>query len=148
MRYEVRKRKPIPFSWRFEVVMKKKWRFVQEWHGEFERVSSKEEDEQSEMFEGKLERFKNWPFLHKTRDFHDWIKLRISRQVQSPEHLKGKLSKNFLSVFSDWKFHSWESHELSYENLCVPLATGHSICEQVTNLSRKMHEKPDFWKIF
>ena len=100
------------------------------------------------MFEGKLKRFKNWPFLHKTRDFRDWIKSRISRQVQPPEHLKGKLLKNFLSVFRDWKFHSQESGELSRENLCIPLAIGPSIRKQVANLSHEKHEKPDFWKIF
>ena len=100
------------------------------------------------MFEGKLKRFKNWPFLHKTRDFRYWIKSRISRQVQPPEHLKGKLLKNFLSVFREKKFHSGESRELSRINLWEPLATGPSIHEQVANLSREKHEKPDFWKIF
>ena len=31
---------------------------VRDRHGEFERVSGKEQDQQSEMFEGKLKRFK------------------------------------------------------------------------------------------
>ena len=61
--------------------------------------------------------------------------------------LKRKLwKKNILSVFHDWKFHSWESHELSRENLYVPLVTGPSIREQVTNLSREKHENPNFEK--
>ena len=29
--------------------------------------------------------------------------------------------KNFLSFFHDWKFYSWESREISWENLWVPL---------------------------
>ena len=117
-------------------------------HGKFESFSGKEEDEQSEMFEGKLKRFKNWPFMHKTRDFRDWIKSRLSRQVQLPEHLKGKLLKNFLSVFRNWKFPSREGRELSRENLYVPLAIGPSIRKQVANLSREKYEKTNFWKIF
>ena len=148
MKYVVRKRKPLPLSWRFGEEMKQKWRFVWEWHGEFESVSGKEEDEQSEMLEGKLKRFKNWPILRKTRDFRNWIKSRDSRQGQLPEHLKEKLLKNFLSVFLDWKFHSLESRELSRENLCVPLAIGPSTREQVANLSREKHETSNFWKIF
>ena len=125
-----------------------KCKFVWERHGEFESFSEKEEDEQSEMFEGKLKRFKNWPILCKTRDFRDWIKSRSSHQGQPPEHLKENFWKNFLSVFRDWKFHSRESRELSHENLYVPLATGPSTREQITNLSREKHEKLDFWKKF
>ena len=66
--------------------MLQKWKFVWEWHGVFERVLGKEEDEQSEMFEGKLKRFKNWPILYKTRDFRNWDKSGASRQDQPPEH--------------------------------------------------------------
>ena len=91
---------------------------------------------------------KNWPFLRKTHNFCDWIKSRISHQVQPPEHLKAKLLKNFLSVFRDWKFHLQESRKLSRKNLCVPLVTGPSTCDQVTNLNCEKHENPDFWKIF
>ena len=36
-----------------------KMEVFREIHGEFEKVSGKEEDEQLEMFEGKLKRFKN-----------------------------------------------------------------------------------------
>ena len=72
-----------------------KWKFVWEWHGEFERVSGKEEDEQLEMFEGKLKRFKNWSILWKTRDFRYWIKLRASHQDQPLKHLK----ENFWKIF-------------------------------------------------
>ena len=93
MKNVVRERKPIPFSWRCESEIKQKWRFVWEWHGEFERDSGKEEDEQLEMFEGKLKKFKNWPILHKTCDFHDWFKSHASRQDQSPEHLKENFQK-------------------------------------------------------
>ena len=75
--------------------MKQKCRFVREWHGEFESVLGKEEDEQLEMFEGKLKRFKNWPILLKTHDFRDWIKSCSSRQGQPPEHLE----ENFWKIF-------------------------------------------------
>ena len=55
--------------------------------------------------------------MRKTRDFHDWVKLRASHQGQSPEHSKQKFEKIFLSVFRDWKFYLWESREVSRENL-------------------------------
>ena len=47
--------------------------------------------------------------------------------------------KKFLSVFRDWKSHSWGRHELSRENLYVPLVTGPFISEQVakTNLQAR-----------
>ena len=57
-----------------------------------------------------------------------------------------KLLKNFLSVFCDWKFHSWKSCELSCENLYVSFATRPSTREQVTNLSREKHEIQTFEK--
>ena len=46
----------------------------------------KEEEEQLEMFEGKLKKFKNWPSLPKTCDFRDRDKSHASRQDQPPEH--------------------------------------------------------------
>ena len=52
--------------------------------------------------------------------FRDWVKLRSSRQGQSPEHSRQKFWKIFLSVFRDWKFYPQESHEVSRENLWVP----------------------------
>ena len=97
------------------------WKFVWEWHNEFESVSGKEGDEQSEMFEGKLKKFKNWPILCKTRDFRDWNKSRASRQGQLPEHLKENFWKSFLSIFCNWKFHSRESRELSREKHETPI---------------------------
>ena len=44
MKYVVRKRKSIPFSWRIEVEIKQNRGFW-EWHGEFERGSSEEDNE-------------------------------------------------------------------------------------------------------
>ena len=35
----------------------------------------------------------------------------------SPKHSRQKFWKIFLSVFHDWKFYPWESHEVSHENL-------------------------------
>ena len=91
------------------------------------------------MFEGKLKGFKKLTYLPKTRDFHDWVKSRASRQDKSPKHLKQKFWKNFLSVFHNWKFHPWESRKVSRKNSCVPLATRPSTREQVARLSREKH---------
>ena len=55
--------------------------------------------------------------MRKTRDVFDWVKLRASRQGQSPEYSRQKFWKIYLSVFRDWKFYSRESHEVSRENL-------------------------------
>ena len=55
--------------------------------------------------------------MHKTCDFCDWVKSRTNRQGQSPEHLRQKLWKIFLSVFRDWKFYLRESRKVSCENL-------------------------------
>ena len=57
--------------------------------------------------------------MRKTRDFRDWVKLRASRQGQSPEHSRQKFWKIYLSVFHDWKFYPRESREVSRENLWV-----------------------------
>ena len=99
MKYVVRERKPIPFSWRFENEMKQKWKFVWEWHGEFERVSGKEEDEQLEMFEGKLKKFKNWPILFKTCVFRDWINSRASREQVANLSREKHETPNFWKIF-------------------------------------------------
>ena len=80
--------------------MIQKWKFVWEWDGEFESVSSKEEDEQSEMFEGKLKRFKNWPILCKTRDFRDWNNSRSCHQGQPPNTWKKTFEKIFQVFFA------------------------------------------------
>ena len=72
----------------------------------------------------------------KTRVFRDWNKLPVSHQGHPPKHFKPKDLKILLSVFRDWKSHSRGSHELSRENLYVPLTTGPFTREQVakTNL--------------
>ena len=51
--------------------------------------------------------------------------------------LKDKIEKNFLSVFRNWKVYSRGSHELSRENLCVPLATGPFTREQVAKINMR-----------
>ena len=59
--------------------------------------------------------------MRKTHDFRDWAKSRASRQGQLLEHSRKKFWKIYLSVFRDWKFYPWESHEVSHENLWVLL---------------------------
>ena len=76
----------------------------------------------------------------KTRDFRGWGKSPDSRQDYPPKHFKSKIWKNLLSVFRDWKSHSWGSRELSYENLCVPLATGPSTREQVAKTDPRAYD--------
>ena len=93
------------------------------------------------MFEGNSKGFKNWPICAK----HASFAIGLSRE-QVARTLKTKILKNFLSVFRDWKFYPWGSLEISRKNLWVPLATGTSTCEQVTDLSRKKHKNPNFEK--
>ena len=73
---------------------------------------------------------------------------RVQVARTSRQNTKKKNLENFLTVFRDWKFHSWESCKLSCENLYVPLTTGPSTHKQVANLSREKHENPNFEKYF
>ena len=93
------------------------------------------------MFEGNSKGFKNWTICAK----HAIFAIGLSHE-QAARTLKTKILKNFLSVFHDWKFYPWGSLERSRENLWVPLTTGTSIREQVTDLSRKKHKNPNFEK--
>ena len=147
MKYVVRERKPIPFSWRFKKEMIQNGSSL-----ESDTVSLRVFQKRKKMNSQKRSR-ENWKGL-KTEQVcpkHAIFAIETSRvQVArtNRQNTKKKTLENFLSVFHDWKFHSWESHELSHENLCEPLATGPSTREQVTNLSRERHESPNFGKIF
>ena len=55
MKYRLRIEKPIPFSWRFEVEKMQKWRFFEIDTMSFREVWNGEDNEQLEMFEGKIE---------------------------------------------------------------------------------------------
>ena len=83
-------------------------------------------------------KFKNCPYISKTRVFRDWNELPKSRQIKPPKHSRIKIWKIFLSVFRDWKVYPRVSRELSRENLWVNLTTGPSTREQVAkNDSRR-----------
>ena len=133
----MRKRRPIPFLDDFE----KKWSNNGVWnglHGAFGKETVEREDEQSQKVRGKTEKdFKNCPHCAK----HAFFVAEVSRQIHSPKHFKTKVSKNFLSVFRDWKSHSRGSCEMSRENLCVPLATRPSTREQVAKIDPRA---PDY----
>ena len=66
---------------------------------------------------------------------HAFFATEVSRQKVSSFTRQNtssqKFWKNLLSVFRNWKFHSWGSRELSRENLYVSLAIGPSTREQV-----------------
>ena len=55
MKYNLRIKKPIPFSWRLEVEKMQKWSFFESDMVSFKEVWNGEDNEQSEMFEGKTE---------------------------------------------------------------------------------------------
>ena len=56
MKYRLRIKKPIPFSWRLEVEKMQKWSFFESDTVSFREVWNGEDNEQSEMFEGKTEK--------------------------------------------------------------------------------------------
>ena len=116
MKYVVRKRKPIPFSWRFEVeMMRNKGDFCEE-HSGFEKRITGEDNEQLQHFEGKLKKvLKNWLIYAK----HAIFTTRLSHE-QVARTLKTKILKNFLSDFRDWKFYPRGSRKISRENPWVP----------------------------
>ena len=58
----------------------------------------------------------------------------IKSPGQAAKTLKGKILKNFLSIFRNWKVYPRESRELSCENLWVTLATGPFTREQVAKI--------------
>ena len=100
-------------------------------------VSDKRENEQSHKVRGKTEKyFKNCPHFAK----HGFFAAEVSHQIHPPKHFKPKVLKNFLSVFRDWKSYSRGSHELSRENLCVPLAIGPSTHKQVAKTNPRAHD--------
>ena len=143
------------------------WRFwatsVQQWRLEMGARSVWEgEDEQSQIFEGKLKQILKTAFISaKTRVFRDWNKSPQSRQLKPPKHTRPKIWKIFLSVFRDWKVYPRVSRELSRENLWVtsrldlPLANkspeitseGATEARDLTypRLSRQNRAKLDFW---
>ena len=55
MKYRLKIEKPIHFSWRFEVEKMQKWRFFESDTMSIREVWNGEDNEQSEMFEGKTE---------------------------------------------------------------------------------------------
>ena len=68
---------------KIEVEMLKKNGGFWEEHGEFEKGLKGQDNEQLNMFEGKLKRSKKLTKKRKTRVFRDWVKSRTSRQDKS-----------------------------------------------------------------
>ena len=60
MKYRLRIKKPIAFSWRLVVEKMQKWSFFESDTVSLREVWNGEDNEQSEMFKGKLKTFKNW----------------------------------------------------------------------------------------
>ena len=128
MKNQIRQRKPIPFSWRSWDEMMQKWSLTSVWVS-FSWERNGEDSEQSQKFEGKTEKVLKTVFETQNTCFSRLIQVaRVTRQNTSSK----KIWKNLLSVFCDWKSHSWGSRELSQENLCIPLATRPFTREQVT----------------
>ena len=84
--------------------------------------------------------FKNCPYYAK----HAFFVTKVSRQsvtrVNRQNTSSQKFWKNLLRVFHDWKSHLRGSHELSRENLCVPLVTGPSTREQVAKIDLRARD--------
>ena len=121
MKYEVRRRRPIPFSWRFE----KKWcknECFLKWDTECLRERNGEESEQSQKFEGKTKtQFKKLSLKCKTLIFCDWYKSPVSRQGHPPKHFKPKVLKKFAKCFSRLEVSlAKESRVESWKSLCTP----------------------------
>ena len=130
----MRQRKLIPFSWRLE----KEWCKNGDWdvwHGVFgsdsvEREMGKTVHSHKNLREN-TEKILKTIFEMKNTHF-TWLKW-VANKLPSltTKTLKDKIVKNFPSVFRDWKVYPRGSHELSCENLCVPLVTRPFTREQV-----------------
>ena len=94
-----------------------KWRFFESDTVSLREVWNKEDNKQSEMFEGKLKTFKNWPICAKHTIFTTESSREKVARASCQNTQNKNLKTNFLSVFCDWKFYSRESHEVSHENL-------------------------------
>ena len=68
---------------------------VRDRHGEFERVSGKEEDEQSEMFEEKLKRFKKLTKFAQNTRFSRLNQVACKLLGPAARTLEREISKNF-----------------------------------------------------
>ena len=80
---------------KIEVEISKKNGGFWEEHGEFERELKGKDNEQLNMFEGKLKSSKKLSLKRKTRDFRDWTKSCASRQ-DKPRDTRDKIFENFL----------------------------------------------------
>ena len=74
---------------------------LQEIHDEFEKVSGKEEDEQSEMFEGKLKKVQKLIHFVQNTQFSRLNQVMCKSPRPAAKKLERKLLKNFLSVFRE-----------------------------------------------
>ena len=79
MKYVVRERKPIPFSWRFEKEMIQNGSSLESDTMSLGDFQKRKKMNSQKCSREKMKRFKNWLSLPKTRDFRDWDKSRASR---------------------------------------------------------------------
>ena len=118
-----------------------------------------EDNEQSQKYERKTEKFWKLTLKRKIRVFRDWNKSPVSHQGKPRNTLKPKVLKNFLSVFHDWKVYPRGSRELSHENLCDPSRldlpptnkSPRQTCEHATGLTRDRVAKTGqncFWNFW
>ena len=106
------------------------------------------DNEQSQKDRGKTKKFKNCPYIAKTRVFRDWNESPQSCQIKPPKHSKTQVWKNFSKCFSrleglpasesrveprkslsnprDWTFHSRTSRQKWPAKTRLRLATWHT----------------------
>ena len=120
MKYVVRERKPIPFSWRFEKEMIQNGSSL-----ESDMVSLRVFQKRKKMNSQKCSR-ENWKGLKKLTKFAQNTRFSRLRQVArtSRRNTKKKTLENFLSVFRDWSIYLPMSRQWVAKNLCDGLATG------------------------
>ena len=58
------------------------------------------DNELSQKDRGKTKKFKNYPYISKTRVFRDWNESPKSHQIKPPKHSRTKNLKNFSKCFS------------------------------------------------
>ena len=138
MKYVVRERKTIPFSWRFEIEMKQKWRFLRVTRWVWERVEMGKTMNNHKSSREKLKMFKTDLFAQNTR-FSRLNQVTCKLLGPIARTLKTKILKKISKCFSRLEVllmrESWGMLRKSLSTLTI----GTSTSKQVARLSHKKH---------
>ena len=144
--YIEKKTKPIPFLEDWWGDDEKNGGFVSG-NGGFGKGRDGQDYEQSQYARKKWKVFENCPENNPHYAKHVFFTTGMSHKLVTKNPCD-KFWKTFVSIFHDWKVHSWVSHEGSHKAFWVKFATKASIWKLVAKLSRKNTKNREILKVF